>query len=118
MTDIAARLRAFAKDCVSHGDMTPMAARMLNKIADEIAAAEADRTCPECAHWKALWRQDIANAADAIRERDEALARLADMRWADQIHDACGLDEVAPDTTKEVDQCVSCGQVFPNENGD
>ena len=34
-------------------------------------------TCPECAHWKALWRQDLANAADAIRERDAALARLA-----------------------------------------
>ena len=40
-------------------------------------------TCPECAQWKALWRQDLANASDAIRERDEALARLAAME-ADQ----------------------------------
>ena len=43
MSDIAARLRSFAKDCVTHGDMTPMAARLLNKIADEIAATEADQ---------------------------------------------------------------------------
>ena len=56
-------------------------------------------TCPECAHWKALWRQNIANAADAIRERDAALARLADTRWADQIHDATGMDEYAVDAT-------------------
>ena len=40
-------------------------------------------TCPECAQWKALWRQGIDNASDAIRERDEALARLATME-ADQ----------------------------------
>ena len=28
------RLRAFARNCVEHGDMTPMAARMLNRILD------------------------------------------------------------------------------------
>lgn len=33
---VAARLRAFAKNCVTHGDMTPMGARMLERIADEI----------------------------------------------------------------------------------
>lgn len=30
----AGQLRAFARDCVEHGDMTPAGARMLNKIAD------------------------------------------------------------------------------------
>lgn len=29
-----ARLRAFATECVEHGDMTPAAARMLNRILD------------------------------------------------------------------------------------
>lgn len=33
---VGSRVRAFAKDCVTQGDMTPMAARMLGKIADEI----------------------------------------------------------------------------------
>lgn len=36
------RLRAFSRDCVTHGDMTPGAARMLQKIADEIEGAVSD----------------------------------------------------------------------------
>ena len=32
---VAERLRAFAKDCVTQGDMTPCGARMLNRILDE-----------------------------------------------------------------------------------
>lgn len=31
----ADRLRAFAAECVEHGDMTPAAARMLNRILDD-----------------------------------------------------------------------------------
>lgn len=41
---IAARLRAFARDCVTHGDMTPSGARMLDRIADEV---ERTRTVHE-----------------------------------------------------------------------
>jgi hypothetical protein len=32
---LVTRLRAFATDCVTHGDMTPAAKRMLNRILDE-----------------------------------------------------------------------------------
>ena len=31
----ADRLRSFATECVEHGDMTPAAARMLNRILDD-----------------------------------------------------------------------------------
>ena len=31
----ADRLRSFATECVAHGDMTPAAARMLNRILDD-----------------------------------------------------------------------------------
>jgi len=34
LDSVAPRLRAFARDCLTHGDMTPGAARMLNSIAD------------------------------------------------------------------------------------
>lgn len=32
----ANQLRAFARDCIEHGDMTPGGARMLNSIADRV----------------------------------------------------------------------------------
>lgn len=32
--DLRNRLAAFARDCVEHGDMTPMAERMLLRILD------------------------------------------------------------------------------------
>lgn len=40
-TGLKARLRAFGRDCVTHGDMAPAAQRMLDKIADEIETAWA-----------------------------------------------------------------------------
>jgi hypothetical protein len=40
------RLRAFARDCVLHGDMTPTAERMLHKILDE---TRRPNECPVCA---------------------------------------------------------------------
>jgi hypothetical protein len=33
--DLRSRLEAFGRDCVFHGDMTPMAERMLKRILDE-----------------------------------------------------------------------------------
>lgn len=41
---LKARLKAFARDCVTHGDMTPGAARMLDRIADELETAWAAAT--------------------------------------------------------------------------
>lgn len=40
LSDAAARIRAFAKDNVFHGDMTPMAQRQWEKLADTIAGSE------------------------------------------------------------------------------
>jgi hypothetical protein len=40
--NLTARLQAFSRDCVQHGDMTPMAARMLSKIADELILSESE----------------------------------------------------------------------------
>lgn len=39
VTGLGTRLRAFGRDCVTHGDMTPGAQRMLNRIAGEIERA-------------------------------------------------------------------------------
>lgn len=36
---LKARLKAFGRDCVTHGDMTPGAERMLNSIAEDIDKA-------------------------------------------------------------------------------
>jgi len=36
MTNIETRLKAFARDCVKHGDMTPAAERMLERLAQEL----------------------------------------------------------------------------------
>lgn len=41
LSDAAARIRAFAKDNVHHGDMTPMAQRQWNVLADTIASARS-----------------------------------------------------------------------------
>lgn len=35
LADLNARLRAFGRDCVHHGDMTPSGQRMLESILDE-----------------------------------------------------------------------------------
>lgn len=35
------RLLAFARDCVTHGDMTPSAARMLSRILNETTTADS-----------------------------------------------------------------------------
>lgn len=32
--DLTSRIKAFAKDCVTHGDMTPAGQRMLDRILD------------------------------------------------------------------------------------
>ena len=40
--NIAARLRAFGCDCVTHGDMTPVGKRMLDRIANGIDGTEGD----------------------------------------------------------------------------
>jgi uncharacterized protein (UPF0335 family) len=40
LRDAARRIKAFAKDCATHGDMTPMAKIQWNKLADTIAKVE------------------------------------------------------------------------------
>ena len=41
--DLRTRLKAFARDCVVMGDMTPSAERQLNHILDNEAARERGR---------------------------------------------------------------------------
>ncbi len=48
---------------------------VLNRLDDAVERLEA-----EAAQWKALWRQNTENAAEAMRERDEANAKLAAIR--------------------------------------
>lgn len=49
MNDIEARLKAFARDCVIHGDMTPAAEQQLHHILDNTAArAAAQCWCHDC----------------------------------------------------------------------
>lgn len=40
--DLRERLKAFGKDCVEHGDMTPQARTMLDRIADDAQIASWD----------------------------------------------------------------------------
>lgn len=55
LIDLPERLRAFARDCVLHGDMTPMAQRMLDRILDEVASRRRS-TCRDRSPTPADWR--------------------------------------------------------------
>lgn len=76
--DLRSRLQAFGRDCVFHGDMTPMAERMLGRILDEypdeepkpLADAAPDTAIGVVAEaMRQMWNRDSVGLGMVLRAR-------------------------------------------------
>lgn len=93
MNDIAERVRDALAVSICRGDdddpemwiRLALVQELLEALGDEreshIETAEIMRRAQaQRDHWKDLWRENTAQAAEAMRERDEANAQLADLQ--------------------------------------